>query len=80
MTTSLFTNSFIFALWGGPVLIGNQDGVEQDKEKGRRKRRMKIGKRNIGLLKSFLLLNNIIKYTLKWGKNQPSALRCPWLT
>jgi hypothetical protein len=50
-------------------LIGNQDGVEQDKErervKRRIKRRMKIGKRSIGLLKSFLLLDNINKYTLK---------------
>jgi hypothetical protein len=49
-------------LCGGPFLIGNQDGVEQDKEKERErvKRRMKRGKRNIGLLKSFLLLNNNI--------------------
>jgi hypothetical protein len=65
MTTSLFSNSFIFALWGGPFLMGNQDGVEQDKETDRIKRRMKMGKRSMGLLKSFLLLNNIDKYTLK---------------
>jgi hypothetical protein len=71
MTTSLFNKFFIFALWEGPFLIGNQDGVEQDKETERIKRRMKIGKRNIGLLKSFLLLNNINKYTLKWAEKQP---------
>jgi len=52
-------------------LKGNQDGVEQDKEKERIKRRMKIGKRSMGLLKSFLLLNNINKYTLKWREKQP---------
>jgi len=55
-------------------LKGNQDGVEQDKEKERIKRikrRMKIGKRTMGLLKSFLLLNNINKYTLKWEEKQP---------
>jgi hypothetical protein len=45
--------------------MGNQDGVEQDNEKQRIKRRITIGKRSIGLLKSFLLLNNIYKYTLK---------------
>jgi hypothetical protein len=61
----LLNNSFIFALWGGPVLIGNQDGVEQDKERERVKRRMKIAKRNMGLLKSFLLLGSTYKYTLK---------------
>jgi hypothetical protein len=55
----------MFALWGGPFLIGNQDGVEQDKKRERVKRRMKKGKRNIGLLKSFLLLSNTNKYTLK---------------
>jgi hypothetical protein len=51
--------------------MGNQDGVEQDKERERETRRMRIGKRSIGLLKSFLLLNNINKYTLKWGEKQP---------
>jgi hypothetical protein len=71
----------VFALWGGPVWIGNQDGVEQDKKKGRRKRRTKIVKRSIGLLKTFLLLKNIDKYTLKWGKNQPSFCSpLSWLT
>ena len=45
--------------------MGNQDGVEQDKERERVKRRIKIGKRNIGLLKSFLLPGNSNKYTLK---------------
>jgi hypothetical protein len=45
--------------------MGNQDGVEHDKERERVKRRMKMGKRSIGLLKSFLLLSNTNKYTLK---------------
>jgi hypothetical protein len=45
--------------------MGNHDGAEQDKGRERVKRRMKIGKRSIGLLKSFLLLGNINKYTLK---------------
>jgi hypothetical protein len=45
--------------------MGNQDGVEQDKERERVKRRMKIGKRSIGLLESFLLLGSTNKYTLK---------------
>jgi hypothetical protein len=52
-------------LWGGPFLIGNQEGVEQDKERERVKRRMKMGKRGIGLLKSFLLPGNNNIYTLK---------------
>ena len=52
--------------------MGDQDGREQDKEKERIKRRIKIGKRNIGLLISFLLLSDNDKYTLKMGKNQLS--------
>jgi hypothetical protein len=43
----------------------SQDGVEQDRERERVKRRMKMGKRNMGLLKSFLLLGSTNKYTLK---------------
>jgi len=35
--------------------MGNQDGREQDKERETTKRRIKIGKRNIGALISFLL-------------------------
>jgi len=44
---------------------GEPGWVEQDNERERIKRRMKIGKRNIGLLKSFLLPSNNNKYTLK---------------
>jgi hypothetical protein len=33
--------------------MGNQDGVEQDKESERTKRRMKIGKRSMGHFKFF---------------------------
>jgi len=52
--------------------MGNQDGREQDKERERIKRRTKMGKRNIGLLISFLLLSDNHKYTLKMGENQCS--------
>jgi hypothetical protein len=38
--------------------MGNQDGREQDKERESIKRRIKMGKRNIRLLISFLLLSD----------------------
>jgi hypothetical protein len=41
MITSLSNNSFVFALWGGPPLIGNQDGVEQAKRRKKAKRMRK---------------------------------------
>jgi hypothetical protein len=54
--------------------MGNQDGKEQDKERERIKRRIKMGKRNIWLLISFLLLSDNDKYTLIMGENQLSNL------